>query len=319
VRTYINGAGADSTAAVLAYLAANRSLKRADLYVISPGPNFAGCALNKSWLLTNWPSPLTYTPLKTFSPANIKRDGVKSKIGLEADQLKLTWYPVGTEMQLQSGGISLSLLQAFQGDVFDGGMISIYRVEMPTPGDCNTLGACLLFQGNIGDVEAGRSSIEISVNSRVELVNAQVPSNTVESTNVGAQYSIGAFPAGQATPPAFAVAADTTLTVLQAAVYGSPSGFSPQNGDYDFGYLAFHPPGLLGGIYRDIRRSLFSSGVAEFYLYEPLPFLPASGDLFTPLLPVPRDYAGAVALNESSPQWKISPGFPYVPSPETGI
>lgn len=108
MRTYINGAGADSTAAVLAYLAAHRALVRADLYLISPGPNFAGCALNKSWLLTNWPSPLTYTPLGTFTPANIKRTGVKSKIGFEADQVTVTWYPVGTEMQLQSGAVSLA-------------------------------------------------------------------------------------------------------------------------------------------------------------------------------------------------------------------
>lgn len=315
MRTYLDGNGDDSTAAVQAYLAAHRQLQKANLFVISPGPNFAGCALGKQWLLTDWAAPLKYTRLGTFATANIKRGGVESKIGLETTTVKVTWSPRPTDIHLQSGPVTLTALQAFMADVFDNGTIYVYRCVMPTPGDANTLGACLLFGGNVGDVEAGRSSIDVDVNSRTELLNAQIPPNVVEPTNILAQYSIGAFPTGFATPPKF-----TVLSGNRSVIYASPaSGFDPTIGLYDFGHLAFHPPSLLGGIFRSIRRFTQVSGVWTFYLYEPLPFAPSGADQFTPLLPVPRDLAGAAALNEGTPIGKVYAGFPYVPAPETGL
>lgn len=310
MRTFFDGNGNDSTSAVLAHLAAHRQLTLADLYIINTAPSYAGQYLGQQFLVTDYPSALNWNFKGIFSggkvqkgAAVISRNEVESKIGLEADTLEVTWSPKDSDI-LADDGLGATLLTALQGfgaGVFDNGILEVWRCVMPTPGDCNTLGACLMFGGRIGDLEPDRLAVKITVQSRLEVLNVQVPTNVIEPTNILAQYSTGMIPVGA--PSSFAVVAGTTA----AKVFADASPIMPQ-GTYDSGYIVF-TGGKLAGTYRAVRAQTVESGHHAFYLLEPLPFVPTVGDLLGAFAPVPRDFAGAIAAGQAVV------AFPFVPSP----
>jgi hypothetical protein len=306
MRTFFDGNGNDSTSAVLAHLAAHRALTVADLYIINTAPSYTGQYLGKQFLLTDYPSQLNWNFKGVFSPAAISRNEVESKIGLEADTLEVTWSPRLTDILADDGSgpppvTLLTALQGFGAGVFDNGILEVWRCVMPTPGDCNTLGACLMFGGRIGDLEPDRLAVKITVQSRLEVLNVQVPTNVIEPTNILAQYSTGFIPAGA--PSSFAVVAGTTV----AKVFADASPTMPQ-GTYDSGYIVF-TGGKLAGTYRAVRAQTVESGHHAFYLLEPLPFVPAVSDLLGAFAPIPRDFQGAIDAGQAVA------AFPFVPSP----
>lgn len=316
MRTFYDGNGSDSTVAVLAHLAAHRALYIADLYVINTAPQYAGQYLGKQFLLTNWAHSLVWNgsgPRSTkagnrFFPATISRGQVESKIGLEAQTLDVTWSPNDSDILAQDGSPLSTVLTALQGfgcGVWDNGVLELWRCVMPTPGDCNTLGACLMFSGRIGDIEIDRLSVKISVLSRMEVLNIQVPTNVIEPTNIFAQYSTGLIPAGA--PAGFSIVGGTTVN----KIFADASPLMPAE-TYDAGYIVV-TAGLLAGTYRGVRTQTIESGHNAFYLLDPLPFLPHAGDGMQAYAPIPRDYAGAVADGVEVDL------LPFVPSPVNSV
>ncbi len=297
MRTFLDGSGSDSTAAVQAYLAAHRELHLADLYIVKTAPNYDGYYMGRTFLLTDYSSPLLWSYKGTFVTGNISRNEVESKIGLEADKLEVIWSPQDSDILADDGGTPattlLTVLQGFGCGIFDNGTLEVWRCLMPTIGDCDTLGACLMFSGRIGDIEPDRLKAKLTVNSRLELLNQQVPTNLIEPTNILAQYMTGQMPAGA--PIGFTVVAGTVLTKVYAD--GTPT---MPDGTYDGGYIVFTAE-KLGGTYRRVRAQTVESGHHAFYLYEPLPFLPQVGDNLEAYIPIAADSGKT--------------GFPYVPSP----
>jgi hypothetical protein len=321
VRAFIDGSGADSTTAVRAYLASHRQLNIADLYVINTAPNYTGHYLGKQFLLTDYGSPLKWTYKGTFSPAVISRGEVESKIGLEADTLDITWSPLDTDVLASGGSPSATILTALQGfgcGIFDNATVEVWRCLMPAPGEsvgspaitaklgnCDVFGACLMFAGRVGDTEPDRQSVKISVVSRIETLNIQVPTNLIEPTNILAQYLTGQIPAGG--PSSMSVVGGSTVIKVYADDTGSPVVTMPA-GTYDSGYIVFGGSSHLAGTYRGVRVQTVETGHHAFYLYEPLPFTPTAGDTITAYVPIARDYAGAIASGVGYA------GFPYVPN-----
>lgn len=303
MRQFFDGNGADSTAAVQSYLATHRQLHIADLYLISTAPSYAGHHLDKTFKLTNYSAPLKWDYKGTFDKAVISRGEVESKIGLEADTLEITWSPKDTD--ILSAGL-LTALQGFGSGVFDNGNLEVWRCLMPTVGDCNTLGACMMFGGRIGNIEPNRQSVKITVVSRVETLNIQVPTNLIEPTNILAQYLTGQLPVGG--PAGLSVVSGSTKDKVYADDTGSPAVLMAA-GTYDSGYVLFGGSSKLAGTFRSVRLQTQESGHHAFYLYESLPFAPDAGDTITAYIPIPRDYAGAIATGNGYA------GFPYVPSP----
>jgi hypothetical protein len=322
VRAFIDGSGSDSSAAVRAYLAAHRQLEIADLYVINTAPNYVGHYLAKTFLLTDFASPLKWTHKGTFSPAVISRGEVESKIGLEADTLDITWSPLDTDILATGGSPSVTLLTALQGfgsGVFDNGTIEVWRCLMPLPGEsvgspaitaklgnCDVFGACMMFGGRIGNIEPDRQNVKITVVSRIDTLNTQVPTNLIEPTNILAQYVTGQIPPGG--PATMSVVSGSTANKVFGDSNGSPVVTMPA-ATYDSGYIVFGGSSKLAGTYRGVRAQTVESGHHAFYLYEPLPFTPTAGDTITAYTPIARDYAGAIASGVGYA------GFPYVPSP----
>jgi hypothetical protein len=307
VRTFLDGSGSDSTSAVLAYLASHRQLDIADLYVINTAPNYSGNHMGRTFLITDYSAPLKWDHKGTFSVGVISRSEVESKIGLEADTLDITWSPKDTDIVANNGGTTLlTALQGFGAGVFDNATVEVWRCLMPTVGDCNTLGACLMFAGRIGDTEPDRQSVKITVVSRIETLNIQVPTNLIEPTNIIAQYATGQIPTGG--PTSLAVVAGSTTQKVYADDSGSPVVLMP-TGTYDSGYIVFGGSSKLAGTFRGVQAQTVESGHHAFYLYEPLPFAPTAGDTIAAYIPIPRDFATASAAGVGYA------GFPFVPSP----
>jgi hypothetical protein len=141
--------------------------------------------------------------------------------------------------------------------------------------------------------------------SRLEVLNEQVPTNLVEPTNILAFYTTGQVLKNG--PSAFAVLDGSNAKVLYADPVTAPGPYVPGNDLWTDGYVLMTAPGLLGGSYRSIRQQIYGAHHV-FYLYEPLPFAPATDDTFSAFILVPPDQAGALA------QGSEFDAFPYVPN-----
>lgn len=322
MRTFYDGSGSDSSSMVRSYLASHRQLMMADLYVIRTAPCYSGEYLDKTFLLTDYYSPLKWNYKGTFTPAVISRGEVESKIGLEADTLEITWSARDTDI-LASGGSPvttlLSVRQGFAAGVFDNGTVEVWRCLMPNAGesvgspaitakhgDANIFGACMMFGGRIGDIKPDRQGVTMTIVSRMETLNIQVPTNLVEPTNILAQYLTGEIPSGG--PASMAVVSGSTVDKVYADDTASPM-VTMDAGTYDSGYIRFTGSGKLSGHFAPVRAQTVESGHHAFYLYGSLPFAPSAGDTLTAYIPIPRDFATAFSGSNGFA------GFPFVPNP----
>jgi hypothetical protein len=301
MRKYVAGNGSDSSAAARAYKLANRaSLRLPQLYVIRTAPQFTGYAMGKTFLLTDWPSPLVWSGLtgsaSTFKPANISRGQIESRIGLEAQTVDVTWTPKVSDVLAVDGSNNtlLTALEGFSAGIFDNADVEIWEAVMLPGGDCETLGATCLFGGRIGAQDPDALKCKFTVTSRCEAFTTQIPTVTVEAAGITAQYLPGVVPDGA--PSSLTVASGSTAALVLATAGGS----TPAAGVYDGGYIEF-TAGQLGGFTADILSAGPESGSPStwaFVLERPLPFAPAAGDTLTGYLYAPAE-----------------PAFPYLPSP----
>ena len=262
-------------------------------------------------MLTDYPSSLVWNVRGTFAPGEISRGTVESKIGLEADTLQVTWSPKDSDILADdgSGHTLLSAIAGFGAGVFDNGTLEVWRCLMPTLGDAQALGACLLFSGRIGNIDPDRLKAVITVVSRLEVLNEMVPTNLIEPTNIIAQYTTGQILNGG--PSRFLLTSGSTRKILYADPTDAPGPYVPANDSWTDGYVVMAGPGKLGGSYRGVRSQIYDPGISHhvFYLSEDLPFDPLAGDTFQAFIPVPPSQAGAAT------QGSDYVGFPYVPSP----
>jgi uncharacterized phage protein (TIGR02218 family) len=109
------------------------------------------------------------------------RTRTKTVVGTTVAELIVTVYPglADTLPPLTAGAASWSQA-AWQGQL-DGATVQLDRVFMPTWGDTSA-GTVILFAGRIGDIDIGRSAIELRVRSYLELLNIQMPRHTFQST-----------------------------------------------------------------------------------------------------------------------------------------
>lgn len=286
MRKFINGSGADTSAAAYAFLNSHPSVIRmADLFVLKTAPNFNGHPLGKTFLLTTWDAPLTWNYRGTFTPASISSSGVVSQCGLEDQTLSVDWSPRDSDVILSG----FSVLQAFNYPIFANGALEMWTVIMPTDGDCETYGACCMFAGRIGDVDANRITPQITVHSRLEHLMTKVPTITVEPGNIAAQQLPGNIPSGG--PSSLTVASGSDVLTVYA------TGGTPAASLYNDGYLVF-TSGNLGGYYARVIFSGVASGQWAFYLGGFLPFAPSAGD---------------TCVGYSKADFEAA--FPYVPVP----
>lgn len=321
MRKVIAGDGTDSTSAVLSWLAANNNLRLANVYLI--GKPEDPLAL---WL-TDYESPLCWPcwtsekknpngTANAFDPAVITRGTVTSKIGLEVESLDLTWSPVNKTYTTSIA--TASPYQLASPGYYDNWEVRVWTVYMPTPGDANTLGCSELFGGRIGDTTVIRGQIKWKVNSFLDVVNQNVPTNVIELLNTGAAYTGATPPAGYSHIPQFtAKVGSSTNVIVGAQTYPNPGSTLSAN-SVRGGFLVFNggPGATLTGIWSAIlQNATVTTGGGggthedQFILASPLPWPPtADVDTF---------YVSAAApINQSDGEYI---GFPYVPAPQASF
>jgi len=284
MRTCIAGNGSNSTSALVAYLKANRQLLCADLFQLQT--YVQGEVWSQNVLLTNFDRPLTWSQVGTFLPGRISRGTIDSKVGLDVSSLDLDWHLRSSDgFYSPAGQQPVTMLQSFQRGLWDNGRLTIYRTVMPTLGDCNTYGAMTMFSGRVAETTMTRAGVKLKVNALTELFDLQVPTNTIEPTNVMSQYGVGQPPAGMTTAPTFRVSAAPSVNEIIGTCTAPTNGQGFAADTFDFGYIQFNSGTSLG----KIRRSVwFFSGSGGFYLYDPLPWLPQIGESFTAYIPFAR-------------------------------
>lgn len=253
-------------------------------------------------MLTDWITPLKWTPWGTFLPAVTTRGSVKSQVGLEVTTMDFEWTP-SNKVFTKNITTTSPFQKAWLG-VYDGAPFRSWTCYMPSPGDADTLGASELFGGRVGDVRVERGSIKFTVTSFLDVVNQYVPGPVVESTNAIAGFK-GAIGPGMTLPvPNFTVSAASNIQIS-----GSGGGsFSAGVFTDGFAYLT---SGSLQGKWSVITGNLAtSSGITVFNLSTPFPWPPSVGDTF---------YASArFPINQATAGSQYF-GFPYVPAPESAI
>jgi len=309
MRTCYAGDGSNSTAAVQAYLNSTSQPLIYDLYIIGQPED------PYSIWMTNYESPLNYNlyPEQTFMPAVVSRGSVASKIGLEVATLDITWAP--GNQTFTNNVATTSPLQLAQTGYYDNWNVYVFRVYMPTKGDCNTLGACPLFGGRIADTTVDRIKIKWSVNSFLDVLSQQVPINVIEATNGYAGFVGATPPAGFSVVPQFATFTGSTDTVLLGDVQ-SPYGVHHIFGNHVFkrGWVIFLPvPGAtLAGFYSAIADNIeFTDGIGGHhnqitvyggFPWPPTPWSGTSGDQFI--------LSAALPNVRPAPAWIASTAYP---------
>jgi hypothetical protein len=307
MRQCLNSAGVDVTTACMNYLLGTSSPLIRHLYMIGypEDPN--------AILMTDHEAPVIYSPWGTFQPAVVKNGSIATKVGLDVQKTTVTWTPGNL-----TAGNSLATanpLQLARAHYYDNWQVRIWKCFMPTPG--GILGACEWFGGRIGSCTIGRTGLEFSVSSFLDVVTQKVPANVIESTSTLAGYTAATVPAGDSNVPIFNVFTGSSTTVIYGDTISPTANRIYGTGSLVGGYMVFlsNPsgtPATLAGIWSAIGNNLeFTDGNSnnhnQFNIYSALPWAPTPG--------VDRFYVSSAApINFADSQYF---GFNFVPQPST--
>ena len=311
MRQVTGGDGSDTTLATQAYLASADAPFIRDLYIIGRPED------PRALYLTNHEAPVLYRPYGLFLPAVVKRDGVEAKIGLEAQELGITWAPGASALASQTQNTSTaSPYQLAAQHFYDNWPVLILRCFMPTPGDADTLGCAVWFGGRIHTSKVKRNALAFSTKSYLDVLQQKVPSTVVEVTNTLASTAVANVPVGDPTIPLFTSTRPSTTTSIVADCYSPEAGRIYAGDLFTGGYMVFLPGdgATLAGAWSAIgENGEFTDGDGNhhsiFLIYSPLPWPPTPS--------VDRFYVSKVApLNLGDENYY---GFPYVPMPQGAV
>ncbi|HVJ09261.1 MAG TPA: hypothetical protein VM554_12845 [Acidisarcina sp.] len=308
MRTVIGGTGQDNTAAVKNYLATNNKLLLRDLYLIGAPED------PRSIWLTNHEAPVLYSPWGTFQPAVVSRGGVTAKIGLEVQQLEVTWSP-GSATATASMATA-SPRQRARLHIYDNWPVHLFRAFMPAPGDANTLGCADWFGGRVDTCIVDRGQLVFRLKSFLNVVTQKIPSTVVEVTNPLAAYAGASRVPGDPSLPVFKCFTGSTVNQIYADCLTPTANKIYSGNQFQHGYMVFldGPGATLAGAWSAIGgNGRYTDGSSNshsaFTIYSPLPWPPTPGvDTFY------VSKAAPINLGDESYY-----GFPYVPSPQTAV
>lgn len=303
MKQVVNGFGVDKTTEVLALLRSD-ALKLATIYLIGEPED------PLAYWLTDYESPLLWTLWGKFQTANIVRGPVKSKIGFDVSPMDVTWSPAPTTATKMSNPY-----QRVVAKWYDGQPLRSWTVYMPTPGDADSLGCSELFGGRIAMATIDRGKIAFKVNSFLDVLNTQIPINTIELTNTAASFRAATPPAGVATIPQFNIIDGSTPGVLIADCISPSAHHIFADTKLMNGYVVFNQgvsqtlPGVWSAIAKNETVTIAGIDYNKITLYTPTPWSPTPGtDTFY--------VSGAAPINFDDGEYV---GFPFVPSPQSAI
>lgn len=218
------------------------------------------------------------------------------KLGLEVDTFDITVLPGPDDTM--NGAPFLSGLRM---GMLDGGTVQVERAFMENWGDTST-GTVILFVGRVGEIDAGRTSATIHVNSDLELFDIAMPRNLYQPSCVNTLYD-GACTAVRAS---YAVGGTVAPGSTQSTIL---CALTQATGWFDLGVLE-----ATGGANANFARMVKCYTPGNFTLVSPFPVPFTAGDPFTAYAGCDKTQATCASKFNNLAHFK---GFPYIPPPET--
>jgi uncharacterized phage protein (TIGR02218 family) len=225
-----------------------------------------------------------------------RRGRARWKPGLEVDTLDIEVAPRPSD--LING---LPFLAALRRGVLDGAEVTLERAFMASWDDTSA-GTVIMFVGRVGDVEAGRTSATIHVNSHLELLDISMPRNIYQPGCVNTLFDTSCTVSRAAFAVSGTAAGGSTAGLLLCAL-ARPAGW------FDLGVVQA-TGGANAGFSRMVKRHVPGS----LELVAPFPAAFAAGDGFTAYPGCDKTRATCQGKFANLIHFK---GFPYIPPPET--
>lgn len=281
-----------ASGATIAILASRQFLK-AELYAFT-------LLTGTTYYFTDADIPLTVASITYLRGLSFVREATRQKIGLEVQTMDIT---VASDGSVLIAGVPF--LQAVRQGAFDGATVKHYKIFLSSWTDTSP-GAVLWFQGRVNQAQAGRMTARLTLNAALELLDTQMPRNTVQP---GCLHSL--FDAGCTLSRAtFAVNA-TVSGNYGANTASFNSSLVNAAGYFALGKLLF-TSGANAGVTRTVQGNTGASG--NVTVVPPLPAALANGDAFTIYPGCDKQQATCSGKFANLVHFR---GAPYVPVPET--
>ncbi len=197
----------------------------------------------------------------------IQRSGAKTAIGVQVDTLTIHIFG-GAEDLIQ--GVPFPQFAVNGG--FDGAEISVDRCYMNTFG-YTSAGTLNVFFGDVTEVKPSRTAVELTVSSKLELLNISMPRNLISPGCIHNLFDAGCTLAKTSFAVAGTVAAGSSSSAIESASLAQAAGY------FTFGTITF-TSGVNAGVSATIKAHALASGTATLTLMAPLQSPPATGDTF---------------------------------------
>lgn len=233
-----------------------------------------------------------------------QRSKVKFQIGVQVDELNIGLTAGPDDVMYPDGPAWLPALRA---GVLDGAEVQLDRAFMASFGDTSA-GLVTLFYGRVVEVDVGRTSATLKVNTHLELLNLQWPWRLFQPGCSRTLFDAGctlAKPAPGSSSPLCSncsVTSGSSLQVLQTTC-------SEADGWAALGTVTFTSGTLIGQSF-----ALKGQNGGALALLVPLPSLPAAGDTLTVY---PGCNKTQATCQNKFGNLQHFQGEPYVPVPET--
>ena len=297
-----------ASAATLAILAGGQSIKF-EFYTLTL-PNLA-----QSFYFTNADTAITVGGHTWLTGLSIIRSAFTQAVGLAVQSVDLTIEP---QPDNPAGPVTLGgagFLSACRAGAFDGGIITISKgfFLAPAPGAQmdTSPGIVKWFVGIVDQVQAGRFSVDITVNDLVQVLNVQMPRNILQTGCVHALFDAGCTLVKSANTYTGAITGGVGALAITSSALAQASGY------FALGVITFTSGVLNGASY---AVSAFAAGVVTAVV--PWAALPSIGDTYSIVPGCDKSQAmcssgkfiiGGVGAS-NLPHYR---GAPYVPQPET--
>ena len=262
---------------------------------------------------TDFESDISYFSINFSSRGpRVEFGGFSQKIGVEVDETRIKLMSVGSNV-IESQAV----MQFIGQGGMDGAFVLVFRAMMPNPNDGSvprpvqfdtSMGAPIVFAGFVSDISnLDRSSVELTIKSRKELLNIPFPYATYQQSCRWPLYGAGCTLSQAAFLTAGAVVGALGVPLL------FQTNLAQANDYFDEGVITF-TSGLNMGVTRTVRLHLHASG--EVLLFYPLPNPPLNGDTFNIYPGCDKQMQTCHIKYNNLVNFG---GFPFVPPPESAI
>ncbi len=242
---------------------------------------------------------ITYSAnLYSCSGPRFKRSKIRYVIGLQVDVLDLT---IAYNSTLLLG--TKTWAKAASDGTLDGATLTVYQVFMSSPGV--VVGGYVHFYGKVANLQAGRTVIEMKVNSYLDLLNIMMPRNLYQPGCMHTLYDSGCG-ASRVTFSATGTVTGSASTVLSVVTNAAVTDNYSASG-----YITF-TSGALNGIKRTVRSNVGGT----FLLVAPLPSVPVAGVTLTANAGCDKQQPTCDVVFNNLVNYK---SFPYIPIAETAL